>query len=216
LWGGTNREYASIKFFLYTFLGSVFILIALIVIYLSSQAPDGNGVTHSFNLIYLSDPGNIIPSSLLDANSTWKLGPWGARQWLFLLLFVGFGIKLPVVPLHTWLPDAHVEAPTPVSIVLAALVLKVGAYGLIRFVFPLFPAEAFGFSHWIAGLAVLSIIYGALNAMACKDLKRLVAYSSVSHMGFVLLGIASLDAAGLNGAVLQMFNHGVVSAALAQ
>src|SRR5689334_4128088 len=139
---------------------------------------------------------------------------WPARNWAFLLLLIGFGIKLPMVPLHTWLPDAHVEASTPISVVLAALLLKVGAYGLIRVGYWLFPAEAASMSTLVAFLGMLSIVYGAMNALASKDFKRLIAYSSVSHMGFILLGLASFTVEGFTGAVFQMTSHGLISAML--
>jgi NADH-quinone oxidoreductase subunit M len=215
IWGGPRKEYASIKFFLYTLLGSIFILIAMIGLYISYHDPaSSGGLVHSFNLVMMTDPINIISNSILDPNNVWQIGPWGARGWAFLLLFVGFAIKLPMVPFHTWLPDAHVEAPTPVSVILAALLLKVGAYGLMRIAFPIFPDAALHFG-WLVGLmGVISIIYGALNAMASKDLKRLIAYSSVSHMGFVLLGLASLTQEGIAGAVYQMVSHGIISAML--
>jgi NADH-quinone oxidoreductase subunit M len=132
----------------------------------------------------------------------------------FLLLFLGFAVKLPAVPLHTWLPDAHVEAPTPVSVVLAGILLKVGAYGLLRIAYPVFPAEASHYAYLVGGLGTLSILYAALNALAADDLKRMVAYSSVSHMGFVLVGIASVTVEGVSGAVYMLFSHGILSALL--
>ena len=133
---------------------------------------------------------------------------------LSCFLFVGFAIKLPMVPFHTWLPDAHVEAPTPISVILAALLLKIGGYGLVRIAFPIFPDSAVYFGWFVGLMGVISILYGGLNAMASKDLKRLIAYSSVSHMGFVLLGIASLTPEGVAGSVYQMFSHGIISAML--
>jgi NADH-quinone oxidoreductase subunit M len=216
IWGGPQREYASIKFFLYTLLGSILILVVVIALYISVKDPlsTPDHIIHSFNMLHMKDPSNFIEGSLLHHNSMWILGPFSARLWAFLFLFVGFAIKLPMVPLHTWLPDAHVEAPTAVSVLLAALLLKIGGYGLLRLAYPVFPDGAIYFS-WLIGLfGVISIIYGAMNAMASKDLKRLIAYSSVSHMGFVLLGIASLTVEGISGAVYQMFSHGIISAML--
>jgi NADH-quinone oxidoreductase subunit M len=127
---------------------------------------------------------------------------------------IGFGVKLPVVPFHTWLPDAHVEAPTPVSVVLAGILLKIGAYGFLRIAYPIFPEIANQYAIWIVGFGVFSIIYGAFNALAMNDLKKMIAYSSISHMGFVLLGVGSLTSEGFNGAVYQMFSHGILSAML--
>ncbi len=155
---------------------------------------------------------NLVPGSIL-APGSFILG-WDARILAFLLLLIGFAVKLPAVPLHTWLPDAHVEAPTPVSVILAALLLKIGAYGLIRAGFGYFPEAAVYWGSFMAGIGIVSIIYAALAALAQQDLKKMIAYSSVSHMGFVMLALGAGTATGINAALLQSFNHGILSAAL--
>lgn len=215
IWGGPRREYASIKFFLYTLLGSILILVVIIGLYSSVKEPGPSvQVVHTFNMEYMKDSGNYISGSVLNYSEPWIIGAWSARLWAFLFLFIGFAIKLPMVPLHTWLPDAHVEAPTAISVVLAALLLKIGGYGLARLAYPVFPDGAVYFSWFVGLMGLISIIYGALNALSSKDLKRLIAYSSVSHMGFVLLGLASMTIEGISGAIYQMFSHGILSAML--
>ena len=212
IWGGIRREYAAIKFFLYTLFGSVFMLLVIIGLYFSVINPaTGN---HTFNMILMMDPANYSDGSIFSVIAKNNVFGISARLLAFIVLFIAFAIKVPIVPLHTWLPDAHVEAPTPVSIILAGLLLKVGGYGIIRVCYSIFPDAAMLSAWWIGLIGVISIIYGALNALAQTDLKRLIAYSSVSHMGFVLLGIASATTEGVSGAMLQMISHGGLSAML--
>ena len=197
IWGGPRREYAAIKFFLYTLIGSVMMLLVMIAFYFYSS---GN----TFNILTLMDQAVHI-------------GPMTTHTFRFVCwlgLMIAFAIKVPVFPFHTWLPDAHVEAPTAISVILAGILLKMGTYGMIRFCFPIFPDITFELAKWIAIFGMINIIYGALCAMAQKDFKRLIAYSSISHMGFCLLGMASFTNEGMNGAVLQMFNHGTITAQL--
>ncbi|HEY4323950.1 MAG TPA: NADH-quinone oxidoreductase subunit M [Mucilaginibacter sp.] len=212
MWGGARREYAAIKFFLYTLFGSVFMLLVMIGLYLSVKDPyTGN---HTFNMIQMMNPANYQPGSVFAVLSHQTIFGFSARAVGFVVLFIAFAIKVPVVPLHTWLPDAHVEAPTPVSIILAGILLKIGGYGIIRVCLDIFPDIASADAWWLGLLGIISILYGALNALAQSDLKRMIAYSSVSHMGFVLLGIASQTSEGISGAVMQMVSHGFLSTML--
>lgn len=215
IWGGKRREYAAIKFFIYTLAGSLLILIAMILLYVSvGSKGEGTQMIHSFDLESLIGLKGLIPGSILDPGAGYAFWGISAPLWVLIFLLAGFAVKIPLVPLHTWLPDAHVEAPTPVSVILAALLLKTGTYGIIRYGCLILPGEFLQIDHIVAGLAVLSIVYGALNAMASKDLKRMIAYSSVSHMGFVVLGIAGGTPIAVQGAIFQMISHGVISAML--
>ena len=203
VWGGPRKEYAAIKFFLYTLAGSVLMLVVLLAFYF--YAPAG---AKTFNLITMATDPAI--QAQFNSSATVFLG----RQFssvMFLFLFIAFAIKVPVFPFHTWLPDAHVEAPTPISMILAGVLLKMGAYGLLRISYPILPAAGELFAYALAILAVISIIYGALCAMAQTDFKRLVAYSSISHMGYVLLGIAIMTKGGFQGAMFQVIAHGISS-----
>ncbi len=198
IWGGAERVYAAVKFFLYTMAGSLLMLVAIIWLgYYASTVEGGHFTT---NLLTLYD---IAPSI-----------PFGIQSWMFLAFTLSFAIKVPIFPLHTWLPDAHVQAPTAGSVILAGVLLKMGTYGLVRFSLPLFPAAAIEFLPYVAALAVIGIIYGALVSTVQPDLKKLVAYSSVSHLGFVVLGIMSLTEEGVQGGMLQMISHGLSTGGL--
>ena len=206
IWGGPRKEYAAIKFFLYTFAGSVLMLLAIIYMYIYGSPThgafvmaDGSTSEHTFNMMYFA----------YNTEFEWVSFITGKLLWVFL--FIGFAIKIPMFPFHTWLPDAHVEAPTAVSVILAGVLLKMGTYGILRINFPMFPSETLWAATFMAIFGTINIVYGAFCAMAQKDFKSLVAYSSISHMGFVLLGMASFTQEGMNGAVLQMFNHGCIT-----
>jgi len=190
IWGGQRRMYAAIKFFLYTMAGSILMLLA--ILWLGIQQG-------TFSMPELIAAGGI---------------PANLQFWLFLAFAAAFAIKVPMWPLHSWLPDAHVEAPTAGSVILAGVLLKMGTYGFLRFNLPLFPKAAIQLAPWMAGLAVIGIIYGAIVSYAQKDVKKLVAYSSVSHLGFVMLGLFALNSQGIQGGILQMINHGLSTGAL--
>jgi len=198
IWGGQERIYAAVKFFLYTMAGSLLMLVAIIWLgYYASTLQGGHFTTNLLEL-YAIAPGI----------------PFGLQTWMFLAFTLSFAIKVPLFPLHTWLPDAHVQAPTAGSVILAGVLLKMGTYGIVRFCLPLFPAATFAFLPYVATLAVIGIIYGALVSMVQPDLKKLVAYSSVSHLGFVVLGLMALNEEGLQGGIIQMINHGLSTGAL--
>ena len=269
VWGGPRREYAAIKFFLYTLVGSVLMLIAILMLYFNSDltrldaqqlvvsgviSTDEGGSAeqalsdwleseeplaerfaevnseadatkrrqlHTFNILALQQMGQH--TDLFDGEA---LGGKSIQWWAFLLLFVGFVVKVPSVPLHTWLPDAHVEAPTPISMILAGILLKMGGYGIIRICYPICPEAGYQLAYFVCGVGVVSMVYGAFAALAQKDFKRLVAYSSVSHMGYVVLGLGVWSAVGgtsynpdywkmgVNGAMFQMIAHGISSAGM--
>jgi NADH-quinone oxidoreductase subunit M len=198
IWGGKDKIYAAVKFFLYTMAGSLLMLIAILWLgYYASTLENGYFTTnlHTLNAIAPSIPKDL-------------------QMWMFAAFALSFAIKVPLFPLHTWLPDAHVQAPTAGSVILAGVLLKMGTYGLIRFCLPLFPLASVAFTPLIAVLSVIGIVYGALVAMVQTDIKKLVAYSSVSHLGFVVLGIFSMTEEGIQGAIIQMINHGLSTGAL--
>ena len=208
IWGGPRKEYAAIKFFLYTLFGSVLMLLAILGLYFNLSEP-------TFSMLAMMDQSNYDPNGWLAMGApTWFFSFTG-KQLVWLAFFIGFAIKIPAFPFHTWLPDAHVEAPTAISVILAGVLLKMGTYGIIRVNFPMMPDTTAYFAKLIVVIGVINIVYGALCAMAQKDLKSLVAYSSISHMGYVMLGMVSWHtAAGINGAMFQMFNHGTITAML--
>jgi NADH-quinone oxidoreductase subunit M len=198
IWGGARRLYAAIKFFLYTLVGSVVMLLGILALYFQSRKLPGLEVTGTFDFTRWMEMG--IPADL--------------QFWCFLAFFLGFAIKVPMFPFHTWLPDAHVEAPTAGSVILAGVLLKMGTYGFIRFSLPLFPQATVEAVPWVATLAIIGIVYAALVTLVQKDMKKLIAYSSVSHLGFVMLGMFALNPLGMEGSVLQMINHGLSTGAL--
>ena len=206
IWGGPRKLYAAIKFFLYTLLGSVLMLLGILFLYF-----------HHHSLT------NVFTFSIPELYKTAPQIPFATAVWLFLAFFLGFAIKVPMFPFHTWLPDAHVEAPTAGSVILAGVLLKMGTYGFIRFSLPFFPQVITNTTStfmgatvrgWMIGLSIVGIVYGALVSLMQKDMKKLVAYSSVSHLGFCTLGIFALNQAGLSGSVLQQINHGISTGAL--
>src|SRR5215469_3265365 len=210
IWGGPRRIYAAVKFFLYTMAGSLLMLVALLVVYYQHFLQFG-----ALNLDLVQGPGSMAPA-LFDTvipvagQAVW----WKTQTWLFVAFALAFAVKVPLFPFHTWLPDAHVEAPTAGSVVLASVLLKMGTYGFIRLALPLFPSASVAFAPLIFGLALMGILYAALVAMVQADMKKLVAYSSVAHLGFVMMGMFAFDIEGVEGSVLQMVNHGFSTGAL--
>jgi len=212
VWGGPRRVYAAIKFFLFTMAGSLLMLIAALVLYYLHFEQTG-----VLNLDLVRIPGvNDVAPALLDTRVplAGEVVWWKTQPWLFAAFALAFAIKVPVWPFHTWLPDAHVEAPTAGSVVLAGVLLKMGTYGFVRFGLPLFPVAAVDFAPLFFALGLVGIVYGSLVAMVQADVKKLIAYSSVAHLGFVMLGIFAMNLEGLEGAVLQMVNHGLSTGAL--
>ncbi len=206
VWGGERRLYAAIKFFLYTLAGSVLMLLGIIALYFLNTTGflgyGGAGHAATFSIEKMTGVAAALPA--------------GLQIWLFFAFFLGFAIKVPMFPFHTWLPDAHTEAPTAGSVILAAVLLKMGTYGFVRFSLPMFPqaVQTAWVSRLMVALAIIGIVYGAMVTLVQKDMKKLIAYSSVSHLGFVMLGIFTLNMAGVQGSVLQMVNHGISTGAL--
>ena len=193
VWGGENRQYASLKFFLYTMFGSALMLVAFLALFFKTGA-------ESFAIPYLVEHGGALAKNV--------------QIWIFAGMFVGFAVKVPMFPFHTWLPDAHTQAPTQGSVILAAILLKLGTYGFVRIAIPVLPVAAKAWAPYIGGLAVIGIIYGALGCLAQTDMKRLIAFSSVAHMGFVMLGISTLTSFGMTAAMFGMVAHGLITGML--
>jgi len=207
IWGGPRRIYATIKFFIYTMVGSLLMLVGIIVLVYMHRA-EFNVLTLDY-IGFAGAPG-IADTTVRMSGDVW----WKTQTWLFAAFALAFAIKVPMFPFHTWLPDAHVEAPTPASAILAGILLKLGTYGFVRFALPLFPAAALEYAPVMITLAVIGIVYGACVAMVQGDVKKLVAYSSVSHLGFVMLGLFAFNLTGIEGSLLQMVNHGISTGAL--
>ena len=195
IWGSDNRLYSAIKFFLFTLIGSVVMLLGILAVYFYHHEVTG---------VYTFDITRFHELNI----------PFNTQWWIFLAFFLGFAVKVPMFPFHTWLPDAHTDAPTAGSVILAAVLLKMGTYGFIRFSLPILPDATVAFVPWVVGLSIVGIVYGALVAMAQRDWKRLVAYSSVSHMGMVMLGMFALTPVGITGSIVQQLNHGISTGAL--
>jgi NADH-quinone oxidoreductase subunit M len=193
VWGGENRQYASLKFFLYTMFGSALMLVAFLALFFKTGA-------ESFAIPYLIENGGALAKNV--------------QVWIFAGMFIGFAVKVPMFPFHTWLPDAHTQAPTQGSVILAAILLKLGTYGFVRIAIPVLPEAAIAWAPYIGGLAVIGIIYGALGCLAQTDMKRLIAFSSVAHMGFVMLGISTLTTFGVSAAMFGMVAHGLITGML--
>ncbi|RJL14506.1 NADH-quinone oxidoreductase subunit M [Paracoccus siganidrum] len=203
IWGGANRIYAAFKFFLYTFLGSVLMLVAMIAMYRMSGTTD---------IVALLDPATTFPSETIRVLGITVIG--GVQTLLFIAFFASFAVKMPMWPVHTWLPDAHVQAPTAGSVVLAAVLLKMGGYGFLRFSMPMFPVASDFMQPLVFWMSAIAIVYTSLVALAQSDMKKLIAYSSVAHMGYVTMGIFAANQQGLDGAIFQMLSHGFISGAL--